>query len=109
MHRGAKRAGALAVDDADRGQIGKIRVVQEHAQNALHLVGGHAADIQLRAGRLHAQFPLTGIDDLFHALVRLLLQKVDLLRLGVDLEDSGLELVGAVLVDGKHRGLGAQL
>ena len=108
-HRAAHRAGALAVDDAHLVELAQHRAVQEEIQGADGLVRRHAPEIHLRRGPHGPQLVLRPLNHLLGGFLGLPLHHPNLVLLGGDLQDAGLELEGAVLVHAEDGGLGAHL
>lgn len=98
----------LAVDDAGVRQISHVGRVQEIIQDRQRLVDGHAADVELRLGR-GLELADLARDDLFGRILRLIFEQIHLVGLRRHLHDPGAQLVAAVLVDGEHRCLRAEL
>ena len=98
------------MDNAYRRKIGAhggIQIVVQHAQrlNGVHTsqihFTGHGGHLHLPAGMGRtASLGLVGI---------FVFQQIDLICLGIEFQNTRLELIGAVLVDSKNTGLGAQL
>lgn len=96
------------MDDAGVRQISHVGRVQEIIQDRQRLVDGHAADVELRLGR-GLELADLARDDLFGRILRLIFEQIHLVGLRRHLHDPGAQLVAAVLVDGEHRCLRAEL
>ena len=109
MNGFAHRAGALAVDHRDLGEVADNGPVDELGQGELGLVGGHTPQVHLGLGPQGTELVLGALDVLPGLLLGLGLpfHHPDLLLLGGDPEDARLELEDPLLVHRQDGGLGA--
>ena len=96
----AENTGSLAVNNAHRLEIGAHCLVQIslHHDDCLHTV--HTAQIHFIGHGSHLHLPAGVLGTALLDIGILILQQIDLILFGLQLHNAGLELIGAVLIDG---------